>query len=93
MIPFPQTMREYDDRGLNDEGFSSFAYLIDATRILGTTLAAGDISNKSPYSLVKNAEANLMSWDLHLPQAKRDPFQPDGTVDEVLFKAHMVMNT
>lgn len=34
-----------------------------------------------------------MSWDLHLPQAKRDPVQPDGTVDEVLFMAHMVMNT
>ncbi|PTB35865.1 uncharacterized protein TrAFT101_010717 [Trichoderma asperellum] len=92
-IPFPQTMREYDDRGLNDESFSSFAYLIDATRILGTTLAAGDIANESPYSLVKNAEANLMSWNLYLPQTKRDPVQRDGTIDEIMFKAHMVMNT
>ncbi|KAL7966111.1 hypothetical protein HDV63DRAFT_413380 [Trichoderma sp. SZMC 28014] len=92
-IPFPQTLREYDDRGLNEESFSSYAYLIDATRILGTTLAAGDTANESPYSLVKNAEANLMSWHLYLPQRKRDPVRRDGTVDEVLFKAHMVMNT
>ncbi|KAK4063670.1 transcriptional regulator family: Fungal Specific TF [Trichoderma harzianum] len=95
MIPQPRTLREYDNRGFDDsdESFSSFAYLIDATRILGTTLAAGDIANKSAYSLVKNAEANLMSWDLHLPHAKRDPVQSDGTLDEVLFKAHMAINT
>ena len=88
-------MSDYDDRGFDDngEGFSSFAYLIDATRILGTTLAAGDIANKSAYSFVKNAEANLMSWDLHLPRSKRDPVQSDGTVDEILFKAHMTKNT
>ncbi|KAL7921451.1 hypothetical protein ACQKWADRAFT_321480 [Trichoderma austrokoningii] len=92
-IPFPQTMRQYDDRGLNDESFSSFAYLIDAARILGTTLAAGDTANESPYSLVKNAEANLMSWNLYLPQTKRDPVRRNGTIDEILFKAHMVMNT
>ncbi|PNP45462.1 hypothetical protein TGAMA5MH_02685 [Trichoderma gamsii] len=92
-IPFPQTLHEYDDRGLNDGSFSSYAYLIDATRILGTTLAAGDTANESPYSLVKNAEANLMSWHLYLPQRKRDPVRRDGTIDEVLFKAHMVMNT
>lgn len=92
-IPFPQTLRQYDDRGLNDESFSSYAYLIDATRILGTTLAAGDTANESPYSLVKNAEANLMSWHLYLPQKKRDSVRRDGSIDEVLFKAHMVMNT
>ncbi|KAL6692384.1 hypothetical protein J3F84DRAFT_383856 [Trichoderma pleuroticola] len=95
MIPRPRTLREYDNRGFDDsdESFSSFAYLIDATRILGTTLAAGDIANTSAYCLVKNAEANLMSWDLHLPHAKRDPVQSDGTLDEVLFKAHMAINT
>lgn len=86
-------MRDYDDRGLNEESFSSYAYLIDATRILGTTLAAGDTANESPYSLVKNAEANLMSWHLYLPQRKRDPARRDGTIDEVLFKAHMAVNT
>ncbi|UKZ52834.1 hypothetical protein TrVGV298_006621 [Trichoderma virens] len=95
MIPQPRTLREYDNRGFDDddESFSSFAYLIDATRILGTTLAAGDVANKSAYTLVQNAEANLMSWDLHLPRAKRDPVQSNGTVDEVLFKAHMAIHT
>ncbi|KAL6852088.1 hypothetical protein J3F83DRAFT_756902 [Trichoderma novae-zelandiae] len=96
-IPQPRTLRDYDDRGFDDndddKGFSSYAYLIDATRILGTTLAAGDIANKYAYSLVGNAEANLMSWELHLPRSKRDPVQPDGTIDEVLFKAHMTINT
>ncbi|KAL7929257.1 hypothetical protein V8C35DRAFT_315924 [Trichoderma chlorosporum] len=96
MIPRPRTLHEYDNRGFDDdddESFSSFAYLIDATRILGTTLAAGDVANKCAYSLVKNAEANVMSWNLHLPLAKRDPIRSNGTVDEVLFKAHMAINT
>ncbi|XP_044717710.1 C6 zinc finger domain-containing protein [Hirsutella rhossiliensis] len=91
----PRTLTEYDNRGFEDceKDFSSFTYLIDATRILGTSLAAGDIAGGSPSSLVKNAEANIMSWHLHLPQSKRDPVRVDGTVDEVLFRAHMVINT
>ncbi|KAK5994030.1 C6 finger domain transcription factor iacK-like protein [Cladobotryum mycophilum] len=91
----PRTLGEYDDRGFeeNTRPFSTFAYLIDAARILGTTLAAGDIAGGSPSSLVKNAEANIMSWHLHLPREKRDPVRADGTVDEVLLRAHMMINT
>lgn len=94
-IPPPRTLQQYDNRGFEDGdvGFSSFTYLIDATRILGTTLAAGNILGKSPLSLVKNAEANILSWDLHLPHGKRDPVRADGTVDEIMFRAHMVINT
>ncbi|KAH7129554.1 C6 zinc finger domain-containing protein [Dactylonectria estremocensis] len=91
----PQTLRDYDNRGFEDVevSFSSYTYLIDAIRILGTVLGAGDIVSGSALSLVKNAEANIMSWYLHLPQSKRDPVRADGTVDEVLFRAHMVINT
>ncbi|KND91881.1 hypothetical protein TOPH_03594 [Tolypocladium ophioglossoides CBS 100239] len=94
-IPPPRTLREYDNRGFEegDVAFSSFTYLIDAARILGSTLAAGDILGKSPSSLVKNAEANIMSWDLHLPRSKRDPVRADGSVDEIMFRAHMAINT
>ena len=94
-IASPRTLTEYEDRGFDqvDVPFSSFAYLVDAARILGTTLAAGDVAGGSPVALVKNAEANIMSWDLHLPQSKRDPVRPNGSVDEVLFRAHMVINT
>ncbi|UNI13301.1 hypothetical protein JDV02_000059 [Purpureocillium takamizusanense] len=94
-IACPRTLLDYEDRGFDevDVPFSSFTYLIDAARILGTTLAAGDVMGGSPVALVKNAEANIMSWDLHLPQSKRDPVRPNGSVDEVLFRAHMVINT
>lgn len=94
-IPPLRTLKEYDDRCFEEraESFSSFTYLIDAARILGTTLAAGDIAGGSPMSLVKNAEANIMSWDLHLPQCKRDPVKSNGHVDEVLFRAHLMINT
>lgn len=35
----------------------------------------------------------LLSWDLHLPLSKRDPVRSDGTVDEVLFRAHLMIVT
>jgi len=66
--------------------------MVDAARILGVTLAAGDIAGGSPESLAKNAEENIMSWHLHLPQHKHDPVRPDGTIDEILFRAHLMIN-
>ncbi|KAF7551444.1 hypothetical protein G7Z17_g5028 [Cylindrodendrum hubeiense] len=86
---------EYDNRAFEDVevSFSSFTYLIDAVRIMGTVLAAGDFAGGSPSSLVKNAETNMMSWDLHLPRTKQDPVRADGKVDEILFRAHMVIKT
>ncbi|PKS08759.1 hypothetical protein jhhlp_004812 [Lomentospora prolificans] len=93
-IPQPRSLHDYDNRCFEDEdeAFTSFTYLIDVARILGTALAAGDIAGGTPSSLAKNAEANIMSWELHLPSDKRDPVRSNGTVDEVLFRAHLMIN-
>lgn len=94
-IPSPRTLDEYDNREFDDADapFSSYAYLIDAARMNGTCLAAGDVAGKSPIELVKITEANILSWHLHLPTRKRDPVCDDGSVDEVLFRAHMMIQT
>ncbi|KID65270.1 C6 zinc finger domain-containing protein, partial [Metarhizium hybridum] len=94
-IPPPRTLAEYDDRAFEDgDGlFSSFAYLIDASRMLGTALPTVDEQGDDTTSQVKNAEANITSWHLYLPESKKEPVQPDGSVDEVMFRAHMLLNT
>lgn len=88
-------MVQFDNRAfLEDEiVFSSLAYLIDTARILGMMLATLDPSADSIGSLVKNTEANILSWELHLPHSKRDPVGKDGTVDEIMFQALMLINT
>lgn len=90
-----RTLQEYDNRGFSveEDVFSSFAYLIDSARILGTTLAALSSTGDAASSLVKNAEANILSWDLHLSLAKRCPIRSDGTMDEIMFRAHFMINT
>lgn len=72
--------------------FSSFAYLIDGARILGMMLAAISSSGTASLSLVKSAEANIASWNLHLPPAKRHPADANGTMDEIMFRAHFIIH-
>lgn len=61
--------------------------------MLGTTLVTVDQEGDDITSVVKNAEANITSWHLYLPESKKEPVQPDGSVDEIMFRAHMLLNT
>lgn len=61
--------------------------------MLGTTLVTVDQEGDDIVSVVKNAEANITSWHLYLPESKKEPVQPDGSVDEIMFRAHMLLNT
>lgn len=35
-------------------------------------------------------DTKIAVWHSQLPAAKRDPLQIDGTVDEIMFMAHMI---
>lgn len=61
--------------------------------MLGTALPTVDEQGDDMASQVKNAEANITSWHLYLPESKKEPVQPDGSVDEIMFRAHMLLNT
>lgn len=61
--------------------------------MLGTTLPTVDKEGEEMASQVKNAEANITSWHLYLPESKKEPVQPDGSLDEVMFRAHMLLYT
>jgi len=40
--------------------------------------------------LVDIMDAKIAIWHSLLPSVKRDPLRKDGTVDEVMFQAHMI---
>lgn len=40
--------------------------------------------------LVDTMDAKIAIWHSLLPSVKRDPLRKDGTVDEVMFQAHMI---
>ncbi|KAF2127909.1 hypothetical protein P153DRAFT_43742 [Dothidotthia symphoricarpi CBS 119687] len=91
-IPYPNTLEDYDDSAFlpTIPVFSSFAYLIDAIRILGKVFECAGLDSHFEYHAVDVVDQYLCNWRLHLPTSKLDIVNNDGVVDEVLFQAHMV---
>jgi len=87
-------MDQFRDRTFfsQDIVHSSFAYRVEAVRILGTILQL----DRSIYAQDSNEtaaiEASLNSSLLFLPPAKREILNCEGQVDEMLFQAHMIIN-
>ncbi|RPA99568.1 hypothetical protein L873DRAFT_1789511 [Choiromyces venosus 120613-1] len=93
VIPEPYSLQQFDDRYFAAEQivFSSFAYRIDAVRILGQVLAVGQ-GNDPEDPMADAADTSLVNWGLHLPDVKKELVGKDRRVDEMLFQAHMVIN-
>ncbi|KAF2638326.1 hypothetical protein P280DRAFT_405152 [Massarina eburnea CBS 473.64] len=91
-IPYPSTLQDYDDApfALEQITFSSFAYLIDAIRILGKVFECARLDAQFAYHAVDVVDGYLVNWRLHLPASKLEIVKNDGVIDEVLFQAHMV---
>ncbi|KAK2754221.1 hypothetical protein FQN54_007100 [Arachnomyces sp. PD_36] len=96
-IPPPRTLEEYDMREFcddDDPGFSSFAHLIGLTRSLSLSLVSRQ--QRSPETInhiCANADTSITAWCSLLPPDKRKIVRDDGTVDELLFKANMLIHT
>ena len=73
--------------------FSSFATLIGLTRSLGAVFAQGRQADpKSAASVAANFDACALGWSSLLPQSQQKLLSPDGTLDELLFRAMMLLN-
>ncbi|KAL1962606.1 hypothetical protein VTN77DRAFT_9320 [Rasamsonia byssochlamydoides] len=75
----------------NGKQFSSFAYRIEAVRILGMVLALGQSSELDSELQAETVDACLAGWFLHLPASRREPLLSNGRVDEMLFQAQMII--
>ncbi|KAF2110455.1 hypothetical protein BDV96DRAFT_202238 [Lophiotrema nucula] len=93
-IPSPTPLRAYDIREFSDVDFSSFAQLIGFTRGINKALVNaryGDIENAK--LVCANADVMMTAWCSLLPKSKRTLLRGDGSLDELLFKANMLMLT
>jgi hypothetical protein len=80
-------------REFSDVEFSSFAHLIGFTQILNRVLATRrhkDIENAK--IICANADTAMTAWCSLLPASKRRLLRDDGSVDELLFKANILMH-
>ena len=92
-IPQPFTITQLNNRVFDDDELelSSFCYRIEAIRLLGRVMAVGgDASGKEDQ--VESIDIDLGGWTYHLPSNKREVLATDGTVDEMLFQAFMIVN-
>lgn len=91
--PPPPTIAHFDERVFADEerDFSSYTYRIEAARILGRVVAIQDLV-EGQQDQVESIDARITSFFHHLPESKAELLRPDGTVDEMMFQATMVVN-
>ena len=71
------------------EPLSAFAYRIQSARTLGRLLQLHPSTGPQDKEFSR-IETSLTNWRLHLPRSKSDAVSPDGSLDEVMFQAHMI---
>lgn len=92
---YPPTIKQFDDRIFAEEDitFSSFSYRIEAVRILGRVVSLSEsASGQQQQEEVESVDARIASWFHHIPDSKMELMRPDGTMDEMMFQARMVIN-
>ena len=80
-------------REFSDVEFSSFAHLIGFTQSINRSLnfrQFNDIENAK--AMCANADTAVTAWCSLLPVSKRRILREDGSVDELLFKANILMH-
>jgi Fungal specific transcription factor domain/Fungal Zn(2)-Cys(6) binuclear cluster domain len=89
----PPTLAQFDDRVFADEDFdfSSYSYRIEAVRILGRVVLLSD-SATANHEMVESVDARIASWSHHIPESKMELIRADGTIDEMMFQARMIIN-
>ncbi|EXJ89393.1 hypothetical protein A1O3_02460 [Capronia epimyces CBS 606.96] len=90
----PRSLADLRNRAFSEETyeFSSFDYAIEASYILGSVLnlAADTFAVTDPQ--VEAIDASISNFFLSLPLEQREVIRHDGTVDECLVVAHIIIN-
>ncbi|KAJ4983331.1 C6 transcription factor [Stagonosporopsis vannaccii] len=91
-IPTPATYQEMQHREFADVEvvYSSIAYLHDICRTVAYVMSSFATSPQFSRELIDTMDAKIAIWHSQLPSVKKDPMRKDGTVDEIIFMAHMI---
>ncbi|KAL2811988.1 hypothetical protein BJX63DRAFT_264702 [Aspergillus granulosus] len=95
-IPTPLSIDDYEMREFHPSHgcFSSFAELIGIARSLDFVLSERWQTDMDASSRVcANADTTILAWLLLLPAQKKSLVRENGTVDQLIFRAHMLIYT
>lgn len=96
-IPPPRSLEDYENReflGEDEAEFSSYAELIGLTLGIDRALSSGNTQDDQLYKAMAAAsDTSVRAWLSLLSPKKRDLIGPDGSFDEVMFKALFIMHT
>ncbi|RDW81252.1 putative Zn(II)2Cys6 transcription factor [Aspergillus mulundensis] len=102
-IPSPPSLESFGMRFFTDDSdsdnedttpaYSSYAYRIEAVRILARTLILNALPDPQAHPDHLQAVANaITSWTNHLPPYKATVMDMYGAIDEMLFQAHLTIH-
>jgi hypothetical protein len=74
-----------------EKQFSSFAYRIEAVRILGLVQSLNHTLDLDHERLLETLDACLAAFFTHLPASQREAYRGGGDVDEMIFQAQMIV--
>ncbi|KAL4868431.1 hypothetical protein BDV12DRAFT_197303 [Aspergillus spectabilis] len=95
-ITCPPSIEDYETREFQSQAieFSSFAELIGIARSIELFMSEGvQLGPDGVNRLVGNADTSILAWLLLLPASKQSLVNCNGTVDQLLFRAHMLIYT
>ena len=88
------TLRDYNMREFSELEFSSFAHLVGFTQGVIRILVNRRVDDpEGARKICANADTMMTAWCSLLPASKKRLLREDGTVDEILFKANILMHT
>ncbi|EWG55445.1 hypothetical protein FVEG_13443 [Fusarium verticillioides 7600] len=95
-IPAPKTLQDFDSREFDSEDvvFSSFAYLIGAVRCAAQVICMSPkrATREHSEAIIQSADSAFDAWLLLLPKDKKPVLKTDGTIDELMFQAHLLIH-
>ncbi|EGD97223.1 hypothetical protein TESG_04636 [Trichophyton tonsurans CBS 112818] len=90
------TAAQFYDRIFEDEDgsseYSSYCHAIEASRVLKRTLDLTYAPEDPEYDQIESIDASIGSWFHHLPPSRRDILAVDDQVDQVMFRAFMIIH-
>ncbi|GLI80341.1 hypothetical protein PoHVEF18_008695 [Penicillium ochrochloron] len=90
-IPPPRSLAAFRSRVYSEDEdtscYSSFAYCIEAARILARVVVLNGLP-ETHHDHLQAVANTLVSWSHHLPPQKIEIVDMYGTIDEMLFQAH-----
>jgi hypothetical protein len=90
-------LEDYENReflGDDEAEFSSYAELIGLTLGVERALKPRDAVDYQVYrTMAATSDTSVRAWSCLLSPKKRNLIRPDGSFDEVMFKALFIMHT